>query len=153
MTKAVKTDSDCKITDPSSSVHWFTDQTLETRLHHIIHNVQNNEWPLSNKNHADLIARGINATPPHNSSPLPTSSPGPSASPLPRSSQSFQSQLPSQSLLSKHKKHIAIDVETERAKLHALLNTPSLSAAQSEFLANINCCFCFCCYILIYFLF
>lgn len=118
--------------EPPAAIHWFTNTNLETRLHHIIHTVQNNEWSHLSKSTSDAISHSMSAPSPRNSSPLHAISPGPSASPLPRGSQSLSFQ--SQSHLSKHRKHIAIDVETERAKLHALLNTPPLGS-QSKYIS------------------
>lgn len=77
-----------------STDYWFTERALETRLHHIAHAVQNREWPVT------IGSMG--------------------KSEIGRSGQ------PESSDERKHpqKRHIAIDVETDRAKLHALLSSP-----------------------------
>lgn len=78
---------------PPSS--WFSERSLETRLHHIAHTVQNCEWPASGKTH--------------------------------RASDSVKSahaKAQDENKNANKKQHIAIDVETERAKLHALLSSP-----------------------------
>jgi hypothetical protein len=93
--------------------NWFNDHTLELRLQRIIHAVQSGE----------------NEKLPCRANSTNTSSPAPSASsaPSPRTPQSYLTSSSLSHLHGKHKRpHIAIDVETERAKLHALLNTQTL---------------------------
>lgn len=92
---------------PLPSVHWFKDTTLEARLHHVVHAVQNNEWPLLTR---PASSEGTDKV---------RESPGPV-----HSSQASQPK--------RRKLHIAIDVETERAKLHALLSTPPPHTAHPQ---------------------
>ncbi|XP_059048856.1 chromodomain-helicase-DNA-binding protein 7 [Achroia grisella] len=79
-----------------SPEHWFTERALETRLHHIAHAVQNREWP--------------------GAPPTPKTGDG-----------GVRAAHADQAEERKHgqKRHIAIDVETDRAKLHALLSSPA----------------------------
>ncbi|XP_038222216.1 chromodomain-helicase-DNA-binding protein 7-like isoform X1 [Zerene cesonia] len=91
-----------RIEESLSPEHWFTERALETRLHHIAHAVQNCEWPSAST-----------------SSVANKTEDGPSVD---VSEDRKQSQ----------KRHIAIDVETERAKLHALLSSPQAAHSNTR---------------------
>lgn len=113
LARSVRGEQEAKINESLPSVHWFKDTTLEARLHHVVHAVQNNEWPLLTR---PTSSEGTDKV---------RESPGPA-----HSAHSSQASQPK-----RRKLHIAIDVETERAKLHALLTTPPphTTHPQSEF--------------------
>jgi len=87
-------------------VKWPRDHAVIARLHHIIHAVECKEWPASTSFSAATPERGSVSTPDVLDHP--------------------PKRLP----------NIAIDVETERAKLHALLNCAT--AATDESLSEVE---------------
>ncbi|CAH2243153.1 jg14445 [Pararge aegeria aegeria] len=93
-----------RIDETLTPEHWFSERALETRLHHIAHAVQNCEWPSAS------TATGPTKTSDGTSAPM----------------ESMDDRKQSQ------KRHIAIDVETERAKLHALLSSPQAAHSSSR---------------------
>ncbi|XP_050361497.1 chromodomain-helicase-DNA-binding protein 7 isoform X2 [Nymphalis io] len=93
-----------RIDETLTPEHWFSERALETRLHHIAHAVQNCEWPSA-----------MSAT---NSSKISDGN-------------STQVEVADDRKQSQ-KRHIAIDVETERAKLHALLSSPQAAHSASR---------------------
>lgn len=99
LARSVRGEQEVKANESLAPVHWFKDTTLEARLHHVVHAVQNNEWPLVMR---PASSEGTDKV---------RESPGPA--------HSLHASQPK-----RRKLHIAIDVETERAKLHALLSTP-----------------------------
>lgn len=138
-----------------SQIKWPKDIAIEARLQHIVHCVEKGEWPVSRNftvfqtSLAQLpvvLPPGVTATIPnsHNSgldvdiSYIETVSNDRrdgASTPYSDSSDvitittdngSLSSQYHSQ-FMRKRKRHIAIDVETERAKLHALLNSTNSS--------------------------
>ncbi|XP_045762222.1 chromodomain-helicase-DNA-binding protein 7 isoform X2 [Maniola jurtina] len=93
-----------RIDETLTPEHWFSERALETRLHHIAHAVQNCEWPSASA--AMVPSKGADGA-------------GAQAE---ASDDRKQNQ----------KRHIAIDVETERAKLHALLSSPQAAHSSSR---------------------
>ncbi|KAI5641524.1 BRK domain-containing protein [Phthorimaea operculella] len=91
-----------RVEESLSAEHWFSERALETRLHHIAHAVQNCEWPAAPPATASAPAAAASAT------------------------------QPATSRHDDKKRHIAIDVETERAKLHALLSSPAAAHAATR---------------------
>lgn len=92
-----------RIDETLTPEHWFSERALETRLHHIAHAVQNCEWPSSSSATPSKVAEGVSA---HTET--------------------------SEDRKQTQKRHIAIDVETERAKLHALLSSPQAAHSSSR---------------------
>ncbi|XP_047544601.1 chromodomain-helicase-DNA-binding protein 7 isoform X1 [Vanessa atalanta] len=93
-----------RIDETLTPEHWFSERALETRLHHIAHAVQNCEWPSAmSTTSSSKISDGNSA----------------------------QVEVPDDRKQSQ-KRHIAIDVETERAKLHALLSSPQAAHSASR---------------------
>lgn len=93
-----------RIDETLTPEHWFSERALETRLHHIAHAVQNCEWPSATSTASSSKAGDDSSTQ------------------VEISDDRKQSQ----------KRHIAIDVETERAKLHALLSSPQAAHSSSR---------------------
>ncbi|OWR44909.1 hypothetical protein KGM_214202 [Danaus plexippus plexippus] len=91
-----------RIDETLTPEHWFTERALETRLHHIAHAVQNCEWPSA------------------------------TAASVSKVGDSGVTQSESEDRKQSQKRHIAIDVETERAKLHALLSSPQAAHTASR---------------------
>lgn len=144
-------------------VRWFRDFALEQRVSHIVYCIEHSEWPVNKSYSAYTGCQGINLDVPlhetvkhmpatidligrRSSTPdilaisgvecggkkMQTAS-------LPMQSPSTQlpkmqlPTMPSSGGKKRKRQHIAIDVETERAKLHALLNSSQgagLTAAQ-----------------------
>lgn len=126
-------------------VYWFRDFALEKRINHIIYCIEHVEWPVNKSFSAYTGCQGMNLDIPlyetvkHMGSPMGAfgrRSTTPDVITITTDqnlAKQLQNQLPSATTLSqipvltstgkKRKRHIAIDVETERAKLHALLNS------------------------------
>lgn len=138
-----------RVFDTSMIVKWFREFALEKRISHIIYCVEKGVWPVGKSYSAYSGCLGIDLDLPLYETVKRLNADKRSSSSTPdiitittdhqhgKSSlaSQMQAQLQSLSELSKGKKgqkrHIAIDVETERAKLHALLNnTGQLSASQ-----------------------
>ncbi|XP_046961984.1 chromodomain-helicase-DNA-binding protein 7-like isoform X2 [Vanessa cardui] len=93
-----------RIDETLTPEHWFSERALETRLHHIAHAVQNCEWPSAMSTTSSSKISDGNST---------------------------QVEVQDDRKQSQ-KRHIAIDVETERAKLHALLSSPQAAHSASR---------------------
>lgn len=116
----------------NSAVKWPKEHAIQMRLQHICHAVEHNEWPVS-KNYTAYTA-GIgpeydlnihetpNATPKRDTSTPMSVSEGSEVITI-----TTDHCIPRINSNKKRKRHIAIDVETERAKLHALLNSAHVS--------------------------
>lgn len=132
--------------DCPMQVYWFRDFALEKRISHIIFCIEHAEWPVNKTFSAYTGCQGVNLDIPlyetvkHLGSPQMDVFGRRSSTPDvitittdQNLAKQLQNQLPSATTLSqisvptstgkKRKRHIAIDVETERAKLHALLNS------------------------------
>ena len=134
-----------------SQIKWPKDMAIEARLQHIVHCVEKGEWPVSRNFSVFstvpqlpvVLPPGVTATIPNNhgsgidvdlsyldgndrregaSTPYSDSS---DVITITTDNGSLSSQYPQ--FMRKRKRHIAIDVETERAKLHALLNSTNSS--------------------------
>lgn len=136
-----------RVFDTSMVVKWFRDFALEKRISHIIYCVEKGAWPVGKSFSAYSGCLGIDLDLPlhetvkraNTSDDKRSSSNTPDIITITTDHQlggksslsALQSQLhQSMSALTKQskkgqKRHIAIDVETERAKLHALLNNSS----------------------------
>ena len=137
--------------DTTMIVKWFRDFALERRVGHIVYCIENGEWPIGKSYSAYTGCLGIDLDVPLYETikrVIPVEDIRRSASSTPDiitittdqhgakglsqmalQSAALGSQALSQSMANaalssskKRKRHIAIDVETERAKLHALLN-------------------------------
>lgn len=144
-------------------VRWFRDFALEQRVSHIVYCIEHSEWPVNKTYSAYTGCQGINLDVPLHETVkhmpatidligrrsltpdiLSISGGEPSGKKMQPASLPMQSpspQLPKMQLPTmpssggkkRKRQHIAIDVETERAKLHALLNSTQgagLTAAQ-----------------------
>lgn len=142
-----------RVFDTSMIVKWFREFALEKRISHIIYCVEKGVWPVGKSYSAYSGCLGIDLDLPLYETIKRVNVDKRSSSSTPdiitittdhhqlgKSSlaSQMQAQLQSLSELNKsvsgkkgQKRHIAIDVETERAKLHALLNnTTPMTAAQ-----------------------
>ena len=108
-----------------SSIKWPKEHAIEARLKHIVHAVVHKEWPVSVNftagDETDIMSNEkdnsevITITTDHGvSRSLNTAAAAAAANDI--------------SASKKRKRHIAIDVETERAKLHALLNSSHMTS-------------------------
>lgn len=95
-------------------VKWPKEYAIQVRLQHIIYAVETNEWPAPKSFSAYATGIGNEFDVPIHE--LPNDPPKREAS-TPDIDISLGKRM------DKRKRHIAIDVETERAKLHALLNS------------------------------
>lgn len=128
-----------RIFDTSMIVKWFREFALEKRISHIIYCVEKGIWPVGKSYSAYSGCLGIDLDLPLYETVKRLNADKRSSSSTPdvitittdhhqlsKSVLSSQLQAQMQSMSDKSKKaqkrHIAIDVETERAKLHALLN-------------------------------
>lgn len=136
-----------RVFDTSMIVKWFREFALEKRISHIIYCVEKGVWPVGKSYSAYSGCLGIDLDLPLYETVKRLNADKRSSSSTPdvitittdhhqlsKSVLSSQLQAQMQSMTDKGKKgqkrHIAIDVETERAKLHALLNnTGQLSAS------------------------
>lgn len=107
----------------NNAVKWPKEYAIQVRLQHIIYAVETKEWPATKSfsayatgigNEFDIPIHEIPNEPPKRETSTPMSMGEPDLSSM--SSDKY-------GLNKKRKRHIAIDVETERAKLHALLNS------------------------------
>lgn len=110
----------------NNTVKWPKEYAIQVRLQHIIYAMETKEWPASKSfsayasgigNEYDIPIHELPNEPPKRDSSTPMSSVGDSEV-ITITTDNF-----SRNALKKRKRHIAIDVETERAKLHALLNS------------------------------
>jgi chromodomain-helicase-DNA-binding protein 7 len=134
-----------RVFDTSMVVKWFRDFALEKRISHIIYCVEKGTWPVGKSYSAYSGCLGIDLDLPlhetvkrinsvddkRSSSNTPESSLTALESQLRHSSSEFMGALTKQSKKGQ-KRHIAIDVETERAKLHALLNNSTPMGANAK---------------------
>lgn len=107
----------------NNAVKWPKEYAIQVRLQHIIYAVETKEWPATKNfsayatgigNEFDIPVHELPNDPPKRDSSTPMSLNDPDM----MASMSERSHFNK-----KRKRHIAIDVETERAKLHALLNS------------------------------
>lgn len=106
-----------------SSIKWPKEHAIEARLRHIVHAVDQKEWPVTvnytagdeNEPTANekIDSDVITITTDHGIS---------------RSLAAVNNIAAAAAAAKKRKRHIAIDVETERAKLHALLNSSHMTS-------------------------
>lgn len=145
-----------RVFDTSMVVKWFRDFALEKRISHIIYCVERGVWPVGKSYSAYSGCLGIDLDLPLNETvkrinsndDKRSSSSTPDIITITTDHQTIKSSLSAlqsqlhqsmSTMTSKSKKgqkrHIAIDVETERAKLHALLNNttpPGQKSAWNE---------------------
>lgn len=139
-----------RVFDTSMIVKWFREFALEKRISHIIYCVEKGVWPVGKSYSAYSGCLGIDLDLPLYETVKRLNADKRSSSSTPdvitittdhhqlsKSVLSSQLQAQMQSMSDKGKKgqkrHIAIDVETERAKLHALLNnTGQLGASAAK---------------------
>lgn len=112
----------------NNAVKWPKEHAVQTRLQHICHAVEHNEWPVPKNFTAYTAGIGpeydmsIHETP--NATPKrDTSTPKSTSDASEVITITTDHCIPRMNSNKKRKRHIAIDVETERAKLHALLNS------------------------------
>lgn len=120
-------------------IKWPRDHAILVRLQHIIHAVEYKEWPVSSNFSAysapnipsstldiDISARNTPEANAKRDSSTPMS--------MPEGSEviTITTDHTPKHHIKKKKHHIAIDVETERAKLHALLNCAALGQSQHQ---------------------
>lgn len=111
----------------NNAVKWPKEHAVQTRLQHICHAVENNEWPVPKNFTAYTAGIGpeydmsIHETP--NTPKRDTSTPKSTSDASEVITITTDHCIPRMNSSKKRKRHIAIDVETERAKLHALLNS------------------------------
>lgn len=104
-----------------SSIKWPKEHAIEARLRHIVHAVEQKEWPVT----VNFTAGDETETPNEkdNSEVITiTTDHG-----ISRSLAAVNNIAAAAAAAKKRKRHIAIDVETERAKLHALLNSSHMT--------------------------
>lgn len=138
-----------RVFDTSMIVKWFREFALEKRISHIIYCVEKGVWPVGKSYSAYSGCLGIDLDLPlfETVKRLNADKRSSSSTPdvitittdhhqLSKSVLSSQLQAQMQSMSDKGKKaqkrHIAIDVETERAKLHALLNNTGPLGASAK---------------------
>lgn len=109
-----------------NAIKWPREYAIQVRLQHIIYAMETKEWPASKNfsayasgigNEYDIPIHELPNEPPKRDSNTPMSSIGESEV------ITITTDNLNRNALKKRKRHIAIDVETERAKLHALLNS------------------------------
>lgn len=109
----------------NNAVKWPKEYAIQVRLQHIIYAIETKEWPATKSfsayatgigNEFDIPIHELPNDPPKRDSSTPMSLGDDMVSISERST-----------LNKKRKRHIAIDVETERAKLHALLNSSHMT--------------------------
>lgn len=109
----------------NNAVKWPKEYAIQVRLQHLIYAIETKEWPASKTfsayasgigNEFDIPIHELPNDPPKRDSSTPMSL-GESEV-ITITTDNINRNVPSK----KRKRHIAIDVETERAKLHALLN-------------------------------
>lgn len=97
----------------TNAIKWPKEYAIQVRLQHIIYAVETKEWPATKSfsayatgigNEFDIPIHELPGDPPKRETSTPMS-------------------VESETNPKRRKRHIAIDVETERAKLHALLNS------------------------------
>lgn len=107
----------------NNAVKWPKEYAIQVRLQHIIYAIDTKEWPATKSFSAyasgigseiDIPIHELPNDPPKRETSTPMSRDDPDVMSLSRMSK-------------KSKRHIAIDVETERAKLHALLNSSHMT--------------------------
>lgn len=119
-------------------IKWPRDHAILVRLQHIIHAVEYKEWPVSSNfsaySTANLTGHSLDLD--ISARNTPEVSKRDSSTPMSMSEGSevitITTDLASKHHAKKKKHHIAIDVETERAKLHALLNCTALTQPSSH---------------------
>ncbi|KAJ8971345.1 hypothetical protein NQ314_000744 [Rhamnusium bicolor] len=111
----------------NNAVKWPKEYAIQVRLQHIIYAVETKEWPATKSfsayatgigNEFDIPIHELPAEPPKRESSTPMSFGEPDVISISTDRSGANK---------KRKRHIAIDVETERAKLHALLNSSHMA--------------------------
>lgn len=111
----------------NNAVKWPKEYAIQVRLQHLIYAIETKEWPASKTfsayasgigNEFDIPIHELPNDPPKRDSSTPMSSVGESEVITITTDNVNRTTTTNK----KRKRHIAIDVETERAKLHALLN-------------------------------
>ncbi|CAG5096911.1 Similar to CHD7: Chromodomain-helicase-DNA-binding protein 7 (Homo sapiens) [Cotesia congregata] len=106
-----------------ASLKWPKEHAIEARLMHIVHAIEHKEWPVAiNFTAGDEVEHTISEKDISEVITITTDHGISRAVPS----------LNNLAVTKKRKRHIAIDVETERAKLHALLNNSHLSSQLSS---------------------
>lgn len=112
----------------NNAVKWPKEYAIQVRLQHIIYALETKEWPVLKTfsayasgigNEFDIPIHEIPNEPLKRDTSTPMSSAGADSEVITITTDSLNRNGSSK----KRKRHIAIDVETERAKLHALLNS------------------------------
>lgn len=110
-----------------ASVKWPKEHAIEARLMHIVHAIEHKEWPVAmNFTAGDEVE--IISNEKDNSEVITITTDHGISRALAASNNLVASK--------KRKRHIAIDVETERAKLHALLNSSHMTTAPPSTLSK-----------------
>lgn len=111
----------------NNAVKWPKEYAIQVRLQHIIYAVETKEWPVTKSfsayatgigNEFDIPIHELTNEPPKRETSTPMSIGDTEV--ISMSGDRFAGNK-------KRKRHIAIDVETERAKLHALLNSSHIT--------------------------
>jgi chromodomain-helicase-DNA-binding protein 7 len=111
----------------NNAVKWPKEYAIQVRLQHIIYAIETKEWPATKSfsayatgigNEFDIPVHELPNDPPKRDSSTPMSLGDPDV---------ISINTERSNLNKKRKRHIAIDVETERAKLHALLNSSHMT--------------------------
>uniref|UniRef100_A0A0C9QNG6 Chd7_2 protein n=1 Tax=Fopius arisanus TaxID=64838 RepID=A0A0C9QNG6_9HYME len=110
-----------------SSVKWPKEHAVEARLMHIVHAIEHKEWPVAMNFTAGDEVEILSADKDNSEVITITTDHGVS-----RALAATTNNLSSK----KRKRHIAIDVETERAKLHALLNSSHMTSQPPQALSK-----------------
>lgn len=111
----------------NNAVKWPKEYAIQVRLQHIIYAVETNEWPATKSFSA--YATGIGNEfdiPIHEIPNEPTKRE--TSTPMSMGEPELSLGSDKYGMNKKRKRHIAIDVETERAKLHALLNSSHMAS-------------------------
>lgn len=110
----------------NNAVKWPKEYAIQVRLIHIIYAFESKEWPVSKTFSAYASGIGSEYDIPIHELPSDPVSKRETSTPMSVGDSeliSITTDSYNRSINKKRKRHIAIDVETERAKLHALLNS------------------------------
>lgn len=116
----------------NDAVKWPKEYAIQVRLQHIIYAVETKEWPATKSfsayatgigNEFDIPIHELPNEPPKRETSTPMSLGDPDV---------ISINMDRNGANKKRKRHIAIDVETERAKLHALLNSSHMASSLSK---------------------
>lgn len=110
----------------NNAVKWPKEYAIQVRLQHIIYAIETKEWPATKSFSAYATGIGNEFDIPVHE--LPNDPPKrDSSTPMSIGDAELMSISDRTNYNRKRKRHIAIDVETERAKLHALLNSSHMT--------------------------